>query len=186
MGYLILGIDGGLAHLGWSLAHYEKGSLIYTALGVIVTKPTDDKSVYKSDDDIRRARELTTQLNYIINSHTSMNESIAVICIEDMSFMRNAAAAAKLKMSHGVVAALSVVYNIPVLGVAPQALKKAVTGNDKASKNDVIHSLLNQYPALKIAMTGIGKGDMEHCFDAAGAIHASEERAELKRIKKLS
>ncbi len=183
MSNLVLGLDGGLANVGYAFGSVTTyGGLIVHRAGVIKTKKSDKKSgVRASDDNLRRAREICAQLfghcamehrgnRYGLTATPGSHRSIAVhlVCAETMSYPRSASVAAKMSLFWGVLAAMTM--DVPVAQSSPQAIKKSVCGKANASKLDVERAAKDwcgyEYDG--------NKGDREHVYDAIAAIHAAK------------
>lgn len=163
MSQVVLGLDGGLAHMGLAIAHLTEGErprIVWS--GVIET--TKDPIGTAAADNVRRARELHAELAARLALHRP-----SVIYAESMSHPRDARAAAMLSMSWGVVAALADQLALPVWSKSPMALKRAMTGNQTAKKAEMIAAVREQYPEVEWPE----RRDLhEHVADAVAAVHA--------------
>lgn len=162
---IVMGVDPGLAHMGWGILQLHKTTEKVLALGVIVTeKSTKKLNVLASDDNLRRARELYRALMLVVSKYEP-----AAIAIEAKSYPRNASAAAKTSMSWGVLASISESLNLPVCQASPQRVKKCLTGKIKSEKEEVQEALNNKFGTqilLDAGIEGIKKSDREHPYDA--------------------
>ncbi len=160
---VVLGIDGGLAHMGLALAHVPAGSKPRIIFGAVI-ETTKCSEGTAAGDNVRRAREVADALVEVIE-----REKPSRIVAEAMSHPRDARAAAMLSMSWGVIAATAARYNLPVEGKSPMALKRALTGNQTAKKDEMIAAVREQYPEVIWPR----RRDLhEHLADAVAAIHA--------------
>ena len=183
---IVLGIDGGLAHLGWSFSEIYQNTISVISLGVIETKKSDKKKkIRQSDDDIRRAKELTYELDCIIKNVIKKGYKVRAICMENMSFMRNASNAAKLKMSHGIIAAFSHFLDLPIIGIDPKDMKKKVTGSESSSKEEVEDALKDKLGiSFQKQVEEIKPALREHCVDAVGVIYGCLDSDVLTFLRK--
>lgn len=178
--FFVLGVDPGFASIGWSVLRVYQSDEIPVAVGVIRTEKSSAKrKVRASEDNLERAKEIAAELRALIEQH-----QIKLICAETMSYPRNSAAAAKMAMCWGVLAALAGEYDLPITQATPQEVKKAVTGKKDASKEEVQEGVKRLYPALAEAVTKNGgpyilrdvpRSLWEHPYDATAAVVACRE-----------
>lgn len=162
LGSTILGIDGGLAHMGLAVAVVgkERPTVIWSS--VIETVKQSEGTA--AADNVRRAREVWLALDEVVSQYRP-----ARIVAEAMSHPRDARAAAMLSMSWGVIAAIAAQRGLPVDGQSPMALKRRLTGNQTAKKDEVIAAVRELYPEVR----WMPRRDLwEHQADAVAAIHA--------------
>lgn len=170
----VLGIDCGFSSLGWAVASVEDGAIRPLLCGVIRTeKQTKKTNTRSSEDNIRRAGELFDALSNIINQH-----NVRIICAETMSWPRNAGVVAKMGIAWGVIASVSFRYSVPITQASPMILKKAITGNGKSSKEEMIAKVREMFPQLELPNQSVLQ---EHAVDAVAAIIACED-SELMRF----
>lgn len=162
---IFLGIDPGLAHLGWAcvqLLPAKSGELMPTmnlvGMGVIETTkwkrpkaPRQKKGQPKvklpkvikpsaSEDNVRRAHEVGAFLSEVVRKPYAVGggvDRVGALAIEAMSYPRNASAASKLMMSWGVLSEVVRTLNLPMVQMSPQKMKSVLTGTIKAEKEDV-------------------------------------------------
>jgi crossover junction endodeoxyribonuclease RuvC len=159
----VLGIDGGLAHLGWAVAELCPGCRPEVVESGCV-ETTKNSIGTAAADNIRRAREVARALEGVVAQYRPTH-----IVAEAMSHPRNSRAAAMLSMSWGVIAAVAERAGLPVQVKSPMALKRALTGNQTAGKAEMIAAVLELYPEVKLPT----RADLrEHPADAVAAIHA--------------
>lgn len=191
---IIMGIDPGFASVGWAIADVTSSAVVPIAMGVIRTdkfkKPkkgttkklkiavTDTekfiemlKTTFRgelpsaSEDNLVRAVYVAAQLHGLILSFKP-----SALCVEAMSFPRNASNAAKMALSWGILACLSENNGFPVFQVSPKALKEAVSLNPGATKEEVQAAIHAQLGDVTHLVKGIPKGQHEHPYDALGAV----------------
>ena len=176
----VLGIDPGFASIGWSVVRLDGQGEALVAVGVIRTeKSAAKRNVRASEDNLERAKEIAAELRALIDQYR-----VQLICAETMSYPRNSAAAAKMAMCWGVLAALAHQYGVPIAQATPQEVKKAVTGKKDASKEEVQEAVKRLYPVLAEAVTRNGgpyvlrdvpRSLWEHPYDATAAVVACRE-----------
>jgi Holliday junction resolvasome RuvABC endonuclease subunit len=176
----ILGIDPGFASIGWAVveSNDELDTLDVVGAGVVRTKKAKAKQrVLAADDNFRRAGEIGRALGRIMLEHR-----VDAVCAEAMSFPRSSSVAAKMAMCWGVLAQLCETWGLPLVQTSPQKLKRAVTGNASASKDDVAAALYTRLPDALGALVGIPKSIHEHAMDAFGAIIACLESDTVRAV----
>lgn len=161
---VVLGIDGGLAHLGWAVARIiVPGGPYVDAGGVIETVKNGEVTV--ADSHTERALELHAALLEVVQKHRPHE-----ICAEAFSPPRDSRNACMLAWSWGVITALAGFHGIPIRAKSPRPLKKALTGDDCAKKPAMIEAAQAKYPESKKLFPA--RSDLhEHFADAIAAIH---------------
>ena len=181
---IALGFDPGFASFGWGVADLSgpPGAERVLALGVIRTKKGKGK-ILNRDDDHRRSGEIARALFGLAHEYRP-----SVVCAEALSHGKGAGGAvtmAKMGRAWGIVDALVEVYDVALLQVSPQDIKKACTGAASASKAEVQAALDHRFAgAVSEALRGIRATRMhEHPVDALGAIVAclDDDRLRLAR-----
>lgn len=149
---IIMGIDPGIARIGWAVIDRTKTNIIPLAFGCIETD--------KGKNPQTRLAEIYDALEKLFAKHRP-----DVCAIEDLFFATNAKTAIAVGQSRGVVLLASAKSRIPVVSYSPLAVKRAVTGDGRADKKQVERMVvltlrLRQAPkrddtadALAIAMT---------------------------------
>ena len=152
----VLGIDPGLAHCGLAILD---GVTVVEA-HTFVTKPSTKKQhVHVSHDTIRRARELSGRLRYLMMG-------IHIVAIEGISMPRHASSAGKLCLAFGVIASLCESLGLPLIQFSPQEVK-AYFGTKKG-KDTRVEKAMEMYPHL---FKGTLAEWREHMADAIGVAH---------------
>lgn len=165
---VVLGIDGGLAHLGWAVAGVPAPGAGLTKPrvvdgGVIETVKRQDST--SADSHTERAIELHAQLRDIFEKHRPDE-----VCAEAFSPPRDSRNAAMLAWSWGVLCACAGERGIPIRAKGPMPLKQAFTGNRTAKKPEMISAAQKLYP--ESAGLFPERQDLhEHFADAVAAIH---------------
>jgi crossover junction endodeoxyribonuclease RuvC len=171
----ILGVDPGFSSLGWSICTSIQGVVYADRCGVITTEKGGRKyAVRASEDNIHRAQVIYKELCDII-----VDRGIKLICTETMSWPRNAGVVAKMGIAWGVIASVACRWGIPVVQASPVDIKKAVTGNGKASKEEMIAAIVSSYPQLALP-TQLAL--QEHAADAVGAVIACRASELFKAV----
>ena len=176
----VLGIDIGFASVGIALVELTHVSESVEWLDVIRTeKSAKKREVRASDDNLRRAQEIASRLVPFFQ-----NDRIQVVCMEAMSFPRNASASMKMGMCLGDIATLACLYSVPIQQVSPQEIKKRLCGKKDASKDDVEKALRKRYKIRKdvVAFT---ESSREHAFDALASIVACLDSEVIRIGRKM-
>lgn len=180
---LALGIDPGFASLGFAVVEIGEDSEHVVEMDVVRTSPANRKRrIREADDNVRRAGEIVKALRPLFERH-----KINVLCCESMSFPRGASAAAKLAMAWGVVVALASEHDVPILQASPKEIKKSVTGNKGASKEEVRRVLEDKYgdEVLTRKIEHVTPCKQEHAFDALAAVVSCLESETITLVRKL-
>ncbi|MCX6793954.1 MAG: crossover junction endodeoxyribonuclease RuvC [Candidatus Gottesmanbacteria bacterium] len=120
----ILGIDPGIARVGWAVVETHTPEPIAISFGCITTEKNE-----KPEDRLSRI-------------HTA----VALLCnkfrpdcmsVEDLFFATNAKTAIGVGQSRGVILLAAAEAHIPVVSYTPLAVKRAITGDGKADKKQV-------------------------------------------------
>lgn len=119
-----LGIDPGLARLGYGAVMMTDSGLHALDYGCIETTP---------------AMTFTERL---LKIHTDLQERITSICpdfvsIERLFFGKNARTAEYVYQARGVIMLLTAQNNLPVIELTPNSIKRNITGNNKAKKREI-------------------------------------------------
>lgn len=172
MSIRIIGVDGGLAHMGLADLDVEgTGNLMYRGGCVVETKPSAKKhGIRKGDDNMRRARELTRAFLVFLDAR----EAPIVVCYEAQSFgMRGQIAARQAATAFGLLAGVCEVRKLAMLCVSPQAIKAAMCpGVKNASKVQVIDAVDEKFRGFVWPTRG---SLWEHLADAVGAVYACKD-----------
>lgn len=184
----IIGVDGGLAHIGIAdleLTRTANALRMDLRDGVVVeTKPMARKhGVRKSDDNMRRAREVAAVLRaYVLGMGTKDGLQRAQLLVyEAQSFgMKGNIAARQAGTAFGVIAAVAQVFDLPMLCVTPGDIKHAVCPDiRKASKDDVIAAVETMWPNVEWPRK---RDNWEHLADAIAAAWACRDDEIVRAI----
>ena len=122
---LVLGVDPGLLKTGWGLVKVINGNLIYVDSGTIFT---DSKLPME-----QRLKNIFDNLDFIIKKYNPDYMSI-----EETFVNNNPVSSLKLGQARGVAILTAGINNIEVFEYLPNAIKKAITGVGKATKEQMV------------------------------------------------
>ena len=119
-----MGIDPGTNVMGYGIIRVMGNKAEYVTMGVI---------------DMRKMRDPYLRLGYIFDHITKLISTYLPdeMAIEAPFFGKNVQSMLKLGRSQGVAIAAAIHRNIPVHEYAPLKIKMAITGQGKASKEQV-------------------------------------------------
>jgi len=149
----IIGIDPGLARVGYGIIDETEGKKIMLDCGIIETKSTQKEE--------KRLVEISSDLSSIINK---WNPTFAAV--EKFFFYRSSTTISVVQ-ARGVIMMTLGKYNLPIQEFPPMQIKLAVTGYGHSDKDEVLKSVMNELSitkppkpddaadALAIALTGI-------------------------------
>ena len=120
---LVLGVDPSSTSTGYGFVEYSKRKARYVACGCIRPKESEfeDRLVYMFDEMTRLIGEYAPDEG----------------AIETTFFGKDATAAAKLGQARGVLIIAMRKAGLPIAHYAPTVVKKSVTGNGQATKQQV-------------------------------------------------
>jgi crossover junction endodeoxyribonuclease RuvC len=144
----ILGIDPGTNVLGFALIDADKKSIKVVEMGVVTF-------AHISDDHTVKLQHIFEQVQDIILQHRPSE-----MAIEAPFFGKNVQSMLKLGRAQGVAIAAGMVNKLTITEYMPKKIKRAVTGNGNASKEQVAGMLEN---ILRTKFT-------EKYFDATDAL----------------
>ena len=149
----IIGIDPGLARVGYGIIDEIEGKKIMLDCGIIETKSTQKEE--------KRLVEISNDLSSIINK---WNPNSAAV--EKFFFYRSSTTISVVQ-ARGVIMMTLGRHNIPIQEFPPMQIKLAVTGYGHSDKGEVLKSVMHELSitsppkpddaadALAIALTGI-------------------------------
>lgn len=149
----ILGIDPGLANLGWAvLTDHKSQNTDYKLVeyGVIETK--HDLGFTKYD---LRIKQISEELEKIIQKY-----QVTKVAYEKLYFARNSQSAMAVAEVIGVIKLLGAKSDIEVVGFTPLEVKMTLTGYGRAEKEQV-ELMVRQELGLEVIITP------NHAADAA-------------------
>jgi crossover junction endodeoxyribonuclease RuvC len=158
----ILGLDPGLAHMGWGIIDVSGSRLAHVAHGVIATKAASGLGV--------RLMELHRELSVVIETHAPR-----AIAVEQAFVARDPQAALKLGHARAVALLAAAQAGLEIAEYAPNHIKKCVVGAGHAGKEQVQFMVRRLLPAC-----GVTQADAADALAAAIAhAHISTTRARV-------
>jgi crossover junction endodeoxyribonuclease RuvC len=162
----ILGLDPGLAHMGWGVIDVSGSRLVHVAHGVIATKPALGLGV--------RLMTLYRELAAVI-----AELSPAAIAVEQAFVARDPSAALKLGHARAVALLAAAQAGMEIAEYAPNHIKKCVVGAGHAGKEQVLFMVRRLLPAC-----GVTQADAADALAAAIAhAHLSTTRARIMAVQ---
>ena len=149
----IIGIDPGLARVGYGIVDEIEGKKIMLDCGIIETQSTQKEE--------QRLLEISNDLESIL---TKWNPDYAAV--EKFFFYRSSTTISVVQ-ARGVIIMTLGKHNLPIQEFPPMQIKLAVTGYGHSAKDEVLKSVMNELSitsppkpddaadALAIALTGI-------------------------------
>ena len=148
---IIIGIDPGLARVGYGIIEVKRNEKTLLDCGIIETK--------KDQKEENRLLEIFMDLKELINKWKPDYAAV------EKYFFYKSSTTISVVQARGVIMMTLGSFNIPITEYAPAQIKLAITGFGKATKKDVLdsvmYSLKLDYPprpddsadALAIALT---------------------------------
>ena len=148
---IIIGIDPGLARVGYGIIEVKRNEKTFLDCGIIETQ--------KDHKEENRLLEIYIDLKELINQWKPDYAAV------EKFFFYKSSTTISVVQARGVIMMTLGSFNIPVTEYAPVQIKKMITGYGKATKKDVLdsvmYSLKLDYPpkpddsadALAIALT---------------------------------
>lgn len=149
---IILGIDPGTNVMGYGVLRVVDNKASLVVMGII---------------DMRKERDPYLRLGKIFDRVTGViNEYLPdEMAIEAPFFGKNVQSMLKLGRAQGVAIAAAIHHDIPIHEYAPLKIKLSITGQGKASKEQVAEMLRR--------ILNINDGDMPKFMDATDALGAA-------------
>lgn len=120
----ILGIDPGMAIVGYGLVEYDGESCTLLKSGSIQTK--------KNTRESSRLLEIMQDIETIIDTFKP-----DVASIEKLFFFRNRTTVMPVAHARGIILAMLEKYGIPIYEYTPMEVKQVLTGYGRAEKKEV-------------------------------------------------
>lgn len=148
----IMGLDPGIARVGWAIIEPTGPTITPIAFGCIETLKNKLAEV--------RLKEVYDATLKLMKKYRP-----DCVAVEDLFFSNNAKTVIGVGQSRGVLLLAAATCGVPVISYSPSAMKRAITGDGKADKKQVEHMImltlkLKEAPklddtadALAIAMT---------------------------------
>lgn len=120
----ILGIDPGMAIVGYSIVDFDGKNLQLLHSGSIQTA--------KGERESARLLEIFNDITYIIEKYNP-----DVCAIEKLFFFRNQTTVMPVAHARGVILTVLEQHNVPIFEYTPMEVKQTLTGYGRASKKEV-------------------------------------------------
>lgn len=136
---MILGIDPGVANIGWAILDDKLGEYKLIDYGCLKTKISDGSG--------ERLNKIYEEIEELIRKY-----KIKEVAYEKLFFAKNAKSALAVAESIGVIKICTVRSGLEVFGYTPMQVKMALTGYGKAEKEQVemmVRNLLNLEKIIK-------------------------------------
>ena len=132
----IIGIDPGIARIGWAVIEtkgYEPNAL---AFGCITTDQKDTPQY--------RLHAIHTSLSEIFKKY-----SPDIMSIEDLFFGTNTTTAFVVGQARGVILLIAEEHHIPAVSYTPLAVKRAICGDGQADKKQILYMVMKIFKLTK-------------------------------------
>ena len=146
----IIGIDPGLARVGYGIIEEKEGKKIMLDCGIIETQST------KKEED--RLLEISNDLSSIINKWSPKSAAV-----EKFFFYRSSTTISVVQ-ARGVIMMTLGKHNLSIQEFPPMQIKLAVTGYGHSDKDEVLNSVMHE-----LSITNPPKPD--DAADALSLIH---------------
>ena len=149
----IIGIDPGLARVGYGIVDEIEGKKIMLDCGIIETESTQKEEA--------RLLEISNDLSSIINKWNPNNAAV------EKYFFYRSSTTISVVQARGVIIMTLGKHNLPIQEFPPMQIKLAVTGYGHSDKDEVLNAVMHELSissppkpddaadALAIALTGI-------------------------------
>jgi crossover junction endodeoxyribonuclease RuvC len=168
----ILGLDPGLAQMGWGVIGMSGSRLSHVAHGVIATKPASGLGV--------RLMILHRELVTIIQTHAP-----TAIAVEQAFVARDPQAALKLGHARAMALLAGAQAGLEIAEYAPNHIKKCVVGAGHAGKEQVQFMVKRLLPACGVTQADAADAlaaAIAHAHTAGHRVRAlSDLRADARR-----
>lgn len=134
---IILGIDPGIARVGWAVIKTGNPDVSTISFGCIETEKT------KTPEN--RLHEIHQAISVLMRKF-----SPDCMCVEDLFFATNAKTAIGVGQSRGVILLSAAESGIPVVSYTPLAVKRAITGDGHADKKQVMTMVVRTLRLKKV------------------------------------
>ncbi len=121
---IVIGIDPGVARLGYGVIQVDKGVITPLCYGCIQTKAGRRQA--------ERLHAIYTEITALITKY-----SPDFLAIEKLFFTKNVTSAMSVSEVRGVILLAAEQHNIPVEEYTPNQIKLAITGSGRADKEQM-------------------------------------------------
>ena len=177
----VVGFDPSLTHWGRAKVNLDldTGHVNSPELDVFMPTVKKTKQVRVNSTDLAKAEQLFSQ------AYAACKDAKAVF-VELPVGSQSARAMASYGICVGVTASLRAL-GVPIIEVTALDSKECLTGNRKASKEEMIQAAIEQYPEANWPTL---KGEViaskaEHMADAIAAIHSGVQTDTFKQLMRL-
>lgn len=136
----ILGIDPGIARVGWAVIETHTPEPVPVSFGCITTE--------KDEKPAERLSQIHTAVQLLI--HKFHPDCMSV---EELFFARNVTTGIGVGQSRGVILLAAAEAGIPVISYTPLAVKRTITGDGKADKKQVMSMVVRILKMKKAPLT---------------------------------
>jgi crossover junction endodeoxyribonuclease RuvC len=130
----IIGIDPGLATIGYAVVSGNKRNPIIHDYGILTTVKTDESCSYQ------RLLEIYNDLDFILEKH---KPDLAVV--EKLFFFQNQKTVMEVAQARGVILMLIAKHNLKILEPTPLQVKQSLAGHGRADKKQIIKLMERLY-----------------------------------------
>ena len=126
---IIMGVDPGMARVGWAVVednHYRMVTIAYGCITTLKGQPDGNRLI----TIFRKVKGLFT--------HYKPQE----LALEDLFFATNAKTIIPVGQARGVIVLAAAQEKIPVISYTPLAVKRAITGDGNADKTQILHMVM--------------------------------------------
>lgn len=151
----VLGVDPGLASVGWGVVSQRSNRLIFEDQGTITTPSKMDLSI--------RLETIHRGLNQVISRFQP-----DCMSVETLYFAKNKSSAMAVAHGRGVIALLAGQHGLPFFEFSPNEIKQSIVGTGGADKGQM-------ETMVRLLLGNVGEKISHHAMDALGtaicAIH---------------
>ena len=122
---VILGVDPGLATIGWGVVNYSASRFHPVAYGSLITRPGVPVE--------KRLSQIYDGISELIERHAP-----DAVSVEELFFYSNITTGIVVAEARGVILLCAERHGVPVFEYTPMQVKQSVTGYGKADKKQVI------------------------------------------------
>jgi crossover junction endodeoxyribonuclease RuvC len=144
---VIIGLDPGTVVMGYGIIKMTGHKIEALQMGVI--------HLGQYDNHAQKLRKIWERINQLVEQY--MPDEMA---LEAPFYGKNIQSMLKLGRAQGVAMSVALARGIPIIEYAPKKVKQAVTGNGRASKEQVAAMLQNQ----------LALGELPELLDATDAL----------------
>lgn len=176
----VLGMDPSLRHWGLaeSLLDLQTGIMDSPSLSLIEPKDLAGKQVRQNSSDLHLAEQLAGPVMEAV-------QKAKAIFVEVPVGSKSARAMASYGVCVGVLGAIRAT-GVQLIEVTATEVKKALTGNGQATKQQMIDQAVKLYPDANYPMhQGRVASKAEHVADAIGAIYAGVRTPTFQNLMRL-